>query len=124
MIEQEGVMEACLVCAYPISQMQWTDLSGQVFCPNCGTAYQRQWGKEGRETPYCSYEPILPLIHQYYTETGRSAGQGVFLSAGQAGYRYPLEDRTAFDAWIDANLASLMEAYPEVPWLKVKYARR
>ncbi len=106
----------CLICDFPIAHMQWTDFSGEVFCPQCGCAYQRQWGQDDRATPYCKSEPILPLVREYYETTGKSAGQGMFVSSGQEGIRYPLEQRMRFNAWVDENLSGLIERYPEIPW--------
>jgi hypothetical protein len=106
----------CLICEFPIRQMPWTDYSGEVFCPQCGCAYQRQWGTDERPTPYCNSEPTLPLVREYYAATGASAGQGTYISSGQAGIRYPLEERRRYNAWIEENLAGLVERYPDVPW--------
>lgn len=76
----------CAICDVDPVRYQWSDLSGEAMCTRCGACYQLKWGSKGQEAegayPYLTVaEEWVPIIREYYAETGRFACFGTMLGA-------------------------------------------
>lgn len=74
--ESAARAQTCGACGMSPVTYRWSDYSGEGMCVQCGTPYQLKWGGEEREKegayPYLNLrEDALPLVREYYRETGR-----------------------------------------------------
>ena len=102
---------ACLVCDDPRPRYAWTDYSGEGYCLRCGIPYQLKWGvlEEGESYPRINLRPeAIPMFRRYFAETGKPAGQGVFMRFLE--YPEVEEALQAFNSWWNIH----REEYPEL----------
>ncbi len=99
--QANGVVDAvtpCLVCDDPSPSFSWTDLHGEGYCVKCGTPYQLK----GQETPQINIkEGSIPLLREYWAETGRGNGLGQFLVWQD--YPDQLKNRQEFNQWSEGR---------------------
>lgn len=93
-------LDACEVCGTNPISYQWSDYSGEAMCRACGTPYQLKWGSEQQKAegayPYLSLKPEwVPVVREYFKETGRFTCLGQMLGGGP-GLR-------EFNEWVDAH---------------------
>lgn len=82
--------QSCLVCATTPMSFQWSDLSGEAMCTACGTPYQLKWGGEEQKRegkyPYLNLrEEWIPIVREYYQETGRFTCLGRMITGALPG---------------------------------------
>lgn len=90
---------SCIVCGVERVTYQWSDYSGEAMCTRCGTPYQLKWGSKEREAegkyPYLNLnEDAVPLVREYYNETGRFTYLGSMFGGNPPGLR-------EFNTWVE-----------------------
>lgn len=90
--------QPCVGCGVERMTFQWSDYSGEAMCTRCGTPYQIKWGSKEQEAegkyPYLNlYDDAVPLVREYYAETG----QFTYLGTSWGGPRPGLRE---FNAWV------------------------
>lgn len=72
--EPSSQSQTCAVCGASPMRFQWSDLSYEAMCTQCGCAYQLNGGSKERETegkyPYLNIKPdFLPIAQEYWNQT-------------------------------------------------------
>lgn len=96
----------CAVCdAFPVL-FQWSDLSGEAMCHQCGCPYQLKWGtpEQGAEGkyPYLKFKKeFVPIAREFWSEKQCFVTFGTMLCGA--------ENISVFNSW-------LREKHPE--WIE------
>ena len=113
---------ACLVCGADPLHGNWTDYNGQIRCYTCGVTYQilgshlkdeylEELGlaKEDVAQQYCDCLMTVPLLKDYWNETGNRIPYGTYLG------RSPISasDYENFSKWLKENAETYREEYKE-----------
>lgn len=77
-------MHTCQICNQSFTGI-WSDLHGEAMCSVCGTPYQLTGGTEEMKAegkyPYINLLPeFIPIVKEYYEETGRFTRLGMVLT--------------------------------------------
>lgn len=102
--EESARGNTCVVCAADPASYQWSCYSGEAMCRQCGTPYQLKWGSDEQVAegayPYLNLaDKWVPVVREYYEETGRFTCLGTMLG--------PRPGLSAFAAWA-------RERYPDL----------
>ena len=94
--EMSAQKQTCLVCGTSPMQFQWSDYHGEGMCRACGCPYQLKAGsdemKQEGAYPYCVLsEPWIPVVREYWEETGSWTYLGIGLGK--------LPGLAQFDTW-------------------------
>ena len=98
--EQSAEHQTCVVCGASPMTFQWSDLSGEAMCTQCGCAYQLKWGAEERRKegkyPYVNIKSEwLPILKEYWKETHKFVCHGMMMG------RRP--GAKEFQEWVESN---------------------
>lgn len=83
-LEDSAQNQKCVVCdAFPM-RFQWSDVSGEAMCTQCGCAYQLKWGGKKRDAenkyPYLNMkEEFIPIAREYWNEMQKFVYYGQML---------------------------------------------
>lgn len=101
--------QSCIVCGMNPAAYQWSDLSGEGMCMQCGTPYQLKWGSKEQEKeeryPYLNLKKEwVPIVREYFQQTK------VFTYLGEMfGNPSPSGLKEFFD-WVDKNHPEMRKA--------------
>jgi hypothetical protein len=87
-------------------EFQWSDYSGEAMCRRCGVPYQLKWGSKKRREegayPYLNLqERWVPIVREYFKETGRFTCLGMMFGGSKPGL-------SAFDTWCRERHTEMM----------------
>lgn len=123
--------KVCVVCDAPLYLTMVGDYHGDARCDACGTSYSalgctynEDWLKEGGLTkkdvknPSCNQFELVPMLRDYWKQTGRPGPFGGCFFGGKDPLR---EHRKAFWLWLAERESTYRPRHPdEFDWEKLR----